>query len=81
MAIQSPTPRRTKKRRSPRLGREPWLSVVLAIVAAILIVGGESWAIRQATPFDGSISPTLASDLNRALANVAETSLLIGPVD
>jgi hypothetical protein len=66
---------------SPRTRRAPWLFIVGAIVVVISILGGESWAIRHTPAVDGSVSATVASDLNRVLARVAETSLLIGPMD
>ena len=65
----------------PRCGRRPWLFIAVVIVVAISVVSGELWAIRQAPPADGAVSSGLASDVNGALARVAEASILIGPAD
>jgi hypothetical protein len=65
----------------PRCGRRPWLFIAVAIVVAISVVSGELWAIRQVPPVDGAVSSGLAGDVDRALARVAEASLLIGPAD
>jgi hypothetical protein len=65
----------------PRSRRRPWLFIVVAIVAAISVVSGELWAIRQAPPVDGAAPSGMAGDVDRALARVAAASLLIGPAD
>jgi hypothetical protein len=59
----------------------PSLSIVIAIIAFISIIGGELWLFRQIAPADSPGSFTVASDLNRALASVVETSLPVGPKD
>jgi len=59
----------------------PWLSIVIAIIAVISIIGGELWLLRQTPPADSPGSFTVASDLNRALASVVETSLLVRSKD
>ena len=71
----------TETPRAPRPRRGPWLFILVAIISVISIVGGESWALRQTPKADGSVSSTVASDLNRVLARVAETSVLIGPMN
>jgi hypothetical protein len=76
----SPTSRRVNPR-LPRLRQEPWISIVIAIIAVISIIGAELWVLRQIALADSSGSFTVASDLNRALASVAETSLLVGPME
>ena len=72
---------RTETPRTPRPRRGPWLFILVAVIAVISIIGGESWALRQTPKADGSVSSAVASDLNRVLARVAETSVLIGPMD
>jgi hypothetical protein len=72
-----PTSRCTEAPRQACVKRGPWLAIVIAIIAVISIIGGESWALRQTPAVDGSVSSTVASDLNRVLARVAEASLLM----
>jgi hypothetical protein len=76
-----PTSRRTEAPRQACVKRGPWLAIVIAIIAVISIIAGESWALRQTPKADGSVSSAVASDLDRVLARVAETSVLIGPMD
>jgi hypothetical protein len=69
---------------APKAGRQrarPWLAVAIAVVALVSIVSGELWAIRQVPLVDNPASSTVASELDRVLARVAEASLLIGPMD
>jgi hypothetical protein len=61
--------------------RSPWLAIAVAVVALVSIVSGELWALRQTPPDDNVANATLASDLERTLARVAEASLLIGPMN
>lgn len=67
----------------PRAG--PWLPIAVAVVALISIVSGELWALRQTPPDDSAATPTVArtvaSDVERTLARVAEASLIIGPMN
>jgi hypothetical protein len=65
----------------PGCRRRPWLFVVVALVVAISLVSGELWAIRRATPGNAAPSSAVAGALDRALAEVAAASLLIGPAD
>jgi hypothetical protein len=51
------------------------------VVALISIVSAELWALRQTPPDDSAATPTVASDVQRALARVAAASLLIGRMD
>ena len=81
MTTRTRIPARTETPTRPRPRRGPWLFIVLTIIAVISIVGVESWAFRQTPRADGSVSSAVASDLNRVLARMAETSLLIGPMD
>ena len=81
MTNQSLTPPDKALSSPPRYGRRPWLFIAVATVVAISVVSGELWAIRQVPPADGAVRSELASDVDRALARVAEASLLIGPAD
>ena len=67
--------------KTTRPQRGPWLAIGIAVVALISIVSGELWALRQTPPDDNAATPTVASGVERALARVAATSSLIGPMN
>ena len=79
MSYQSPNRAGAAKASRPR-GR-PWVAIAIAVVALISIMSGELWALRQTPPDDNPAIPTVASGVERALARVAATSLLIGPMN
>ena len=57
-----------------------WASVGVALVAVVLVLGGELWAAREAPVLDGA-AHEVASEVSSTLATVAAASILIGPAD
>ena len=79
--MRSQSPNRPTAPSASRPRARPWLAIAVAIVAVISVVSGELWALRQPSPDDSAATSTLASDVERTLARVAEASLLIGPMN
>jgi hypothetical protein len=57
----------------------PWAAIVVAVVVVALVLAVELWAARRAPVQDGTVASEVATEVSATLADVAASSILIGP--